>query len=60
MKYDFGTTHEEGEVSLEGQVVHRKESFRACLEARRLRWLKSLTIQKSPPIPLLPNKPFGI
>jgi hypothetical protein len=29
MRCDFGTTtYEEGDVSLEGQVVHRKDTFR--------------------------------
>jgi hypothetical protein len=28
MSCDFHTTHEEGDVSLEGQVVHRLDTFR--------------------------------
>jgi hypothetical protein len=28
MRCDFGTTHEEGDVSLEGQVMATKDTFR--------------------------------
>ena len=28
MRYDFGSVQEEGDVSLEGQVVHKKDTFR--------------------------------
>jgi hypothetical protein len=28
MRSDFHTTHEEGDVNLEGQVVHRLDTFR--------------------------------
>jgi hypothetical protein len=28
MRYDFRTTHEEGDVSLQDQVVHTKDIFR--------------------------------
>jgi hypothetical protein len=44
MRCDFGTTHEEGDVRLEGQVVPRKDTFRySSLEMGTL--MKMLVIE---------------